>query len=178
MNRLTLIKIHLYFSGLTLIFMSLMALSGSLHFLIGDEAEDKALIKSINVTQQINKNKLKDLFIKELTQIDSTYQYDYIKGSKSSLMSRPTTRTYYTIHLQNTKAKIHKHEPSLRKTLMELHKGHGARVTRFILGILGIAAIGAALSGLWLGLSSKAFRKITILTTVSGIIIYLGLLLI
>jgi hypothetical protein len=173
MKRITLIKIHLYFTGVTLVFLALTALSGSLHLLTGDETEVVKEIKSISVSTSIQKDELTTLFEKELKSIDADYRFDYIKGSSTSQMSRPTTRTYYTISLVSGIATIKKHEPSLNKRLMELHKGHGPRSSRNILGVLGLFVIAAVLSGLWLGLSSKAFRTVTIATVSSGALIYL-----
>ncbi len=173
MKRLTLIKIHLYFSGITLIFLALMALSGSLHLLTGDESEAVKWIKTTKVSSPFDKEALTKLFESELKNIDSEYRYDYIKGSSSSQTSRPTTRKYYTIDLKDSTAIIKEHSPSLNKRLMELHKGHGPRSSRNVLGVLGIFVIGAVLSGLWLGLSSKAFRKVTLATMLSGAFVYL-----
>ena len=177
MKRPTLIKIHLYLSGVSLIFMCLMAISGSLHLFVGDEGESVEEIKSLSVTTPVTKNALVDTFKDELKKIAPNYTYDYIKGSKSFQMSRPTTRTYYTIKLAGESLKIEKHVPAFRKSLMELHKGHGPKSSRPILGLLGVIVFGAVLSGLWLGWSAKAFRKTTLLTVVSGFIIYFGLYL-
>jgi len=178
MNRLTLIKIHLYFSGIALVFIFLMSLSGSLHLFLGDEAKESFNIKSINTEMINDKDSLENVFKEQLAKIDPDYNYSYIKGSASSLMTRPTTRDYYTIKLIDDSVSIQKHSPSLRMKVMELHKGHGVRFTRTILGIFGLFLIGAVLSGLYLGLSSKPFRKITILASLSGTVIYICLLVI
>lgn len=175
MNRMTWIKIHLYLSGVTLVFLAIMALSGSLHLLAGGEAEEVSLVKNISITNPLNKDQLAELFKSELKSIDSNYKYDYVKGSSSSHMSRPTTRTYYTIKVNSDSAKIEKHIPSVRKSLMELHKGHGPKASRNLLGLLGIFVIGSVISGIWLGWTSKALRKVTVLTGLSGLAFFLVL---
>lgn len=177
MKRNTLIKLHLYFSGLILVFLSFMALSGSLHLFTGDESEEVSLLKEIEISTELNKEELEGIFENELKTLKPNYSFDYIKGSNSSLTTRPTTRTYFTIKVDNGIAKIEVHNPSLNKSLMELHKGHGPKASRNILGILGVFAIFAVLSGLWLGMSSKAYRKITVTTLISGAIVYLLLFL-
>lgn len=173
MTRVALTKIHLYFSGIILIFLSMTALSGALHLLVGDEAEVVRVAKQVEATGVNSKEELTSLFEKELAVIDSKYQFDYIKGSSSSQTSRPTTRKFYTIKLDKGFAKIEEHNPSLIMSLMELHKGHGPRSSRNILGILGILVLGAIFSGLWLGISSKTYRKVTLATIFSGAFIYL-----
>ncbi len=177
MKRITFIKIHLYLSGVAIVFMGLMATSGALHLLAGDEDVETQSMKTITLDSELDKEQLTSLFEKELKGIDENYSFDYIKGSHKSLTARPTSRTYYTIKVQENQALIEKHIPSIRLSLMELHKGHGPRTSRPILGILGLIVIGAVLSGLWLGWSSPQFRKITIATGVSGALIYFGLFL-
>lgn len=173
MKRITWIKIHLYLSGVSLIFMALMSMSGANHLLLDNESETTKTIKTIALQTETTKSQLESIFKKELTELSPDYNYDYIKGSDKSLMTRPTTRSYYTIKVKGNEANIQMHEPSLIKSLMELHKGHGPRSSRAVLGVLGIIVIGSILSGLWLGLSSPAFRKTTILTVVSGLSIYM-----
>jgi len=147
-----------------------MALSGSLHLFLGDELETVRDIKTISLGTDLSKEEITSLFESELKSINT--RFDYIKGSSTSLVTRPTSRTYHSIKVSGNEAKIQEHNPSIRKSLMELHMGHGARATRNILGLLGILAIFSVLSGLWLGLSSKAYRKITMATISCGAIVY------
>ena len=177
MKRITIIKIHLYLAGISLIFMSLMTLSGALHLFMGDEAESVSTVKIIPLTQDLNKDQLTELFKSELKNIDKDYGHSYIKGSDKSQMSRPTNRTFYTIKVTHDEIKIAKHIPSLRKSLMEFHKGHGARSSRSFMGILGFIVLGTIISGFWLGWSTKGYRKTTVITALSGAAIYLVLFL-
>lgn len=154
-------------------FLSLMALSGSLHLFLGNESEKVEEVAKIVVTDKLSKDELTSFFSKQLNSLDPNYKFDYIKGSAQSQMSRPTTRVFYTIKSDSNFYTIEKHDPSVLKSLMELHKGHGPRASRLVLGILGLVVIGSLLTGLWLGISSKPYRKITILTAVSGITLYL-----
>ncbi|TNF30078.1 MAG: hypothetical protein EP319_06145 [Deltaproteobacteria bacterium] len=172
MNRMTLIKLHLYFSGIALVFLSLMTFSGSMHLLLGDETEVVNEVKTIAVEEGIDKEALSKLFEAELARIDSDYKFGYLKGSATSLVSRPTNRAYYTIKVSNGSAKIEKHEPSLRKRLMEFHMGHGARASRGAMGVLGLVVLAATLTGLWLGWSSKQLRMMTIATLTSGTVLF------
>lgn len=176
-KRITVINLHLYLSGIILVFMLLMGISGALHLLTGDESETVIDLKSVPLENidlnSFSKVDLEKLFVDELSIIDPSYSFSYIKGSDKSLVSRPTTRIYYTIKIQGSSAHIQKHTPSISKKLMEFHKGHGVQNSRLVLGLMGLVVIGAVLSGLWLGISSKAFRKVTFISTISGLIIYL-----
>lgn len=174
---MTFIKIHLYLSGVTLIFLSFMALSGSLHLLKGGEKEEVIKVQTFPLDNLMNKDQLTQFFSEKLKEIDANYSYELIKGSESSQMTRPTTRTYYTIKVDANQALIQKHIPTIRKKLMELHQGHGPRISRNILGALGLLVIGSVLSGLWLGWSSPALRKVTIATVLSGALLYFSFFL-
>lgn len=171
-KRITFVKIHLYFSGVALVFMALMSISGSLHLFLGNESDSVEVVKSFASKKDYTKQELSTLFTSQIAQIDPAFRYDYIKGSESSLTTRPTSRKFYTIKLKDGLVELQRHSPGLRKSLMELHKGHAAKASRPVLGVLGFLCLGAVLSGLWLGLSSKAFQKTTIITMFSGAIVY------
>jgi len=178
MKRLTIIKIHLCMAGISIVFLFFTAFSGSLHLLAESESELVTTTKSIILDRSLSKKELMDLFSTELKRIDPNYNYEYIKGSKHSQVSRPMVRDYYTISVNEGVAVIKKHEPSFMKKLMELHKGHGAKVSKIILGLFGFMALGAVLSGLWLGLTSPPLKKITIGAVLSGGVIYTVLFII
>ncbi len=172
MKRLFFIKMHLYFSGVVLVFLLLMSLSGAIHLFAGDESAAITPVKSIQITGPLSRQELTQRFSDELKAIDSSYRFDYIKGSNTFQTTRPTSRTFYTIAAKDDSLTIQKHEPSFRMMLMELHKGHGPRASRNILGLLGLITVGAIITGLWLGWSAPAFRKSTVLSMISGLVIY------
>ena len=173
MKRLTLIKIHLYCSGISLVFLLLMAFSGSYHLFIGNEGESVSIVKEMEMLERMNKESLMKFFEKEISEIDKDYSFDYIKGSQASLVTRPQTRTYFTLKQHNGTISIKKHVPSFLKSLFEFHKGHGAKISRFVLGSLGIVVILAAISGLWLGLTSAPLLFPTLITLGVGGVLFL-----
>lgn len=174
MKRLFFIKIHLYLSGLVLFFVAFMSLSGALHMFNVSENEKKITLKILNETEINSKKELEELFKENLLIIDPKYTYDTLKGSETKLMSRPLNRVYYSIKFfpEKKKAIIKRHLPDINKAIMEFHKGHGPKVSRTALGILGLITFGASISGLWLGLSSNSLRKTTLITMISGGLIY------
>ncbi len=178
MKRLTIIKIHLFFSAPVLIFLCLTAVSGALHLLKGSEAEEVIEVKSIGLDRKLDKKELENLFSEQLKVINPNYKYEYMKGSESSQVSRPQTRTYYSISANESSAIVKKHVPSLLKSLMEMHQGHGPRISKTILGILGFFVVGALITGIWLALTSPPLKKFALLALVSGGVIYSALFMI
>ena len=117
---------------------------------------------------------LQNFFTANLKQIVPDYKFDYIKGSPDRLMTRPTSRTFYTIKYNKGEGSVSISEvsPNLIKSLMEFHKGHGPKVSRTFLGISGFIIFLSALSGLWLGISIKVYRNITLATLATGLMIF------
>lgn len=177
MKRTTLINLHLYFSGVSLFILLLFITSGSLHLFGVEENDTKTTLASIEVDKNLTKENLETLFIKELQTREPRYRFDYIKGKDTSLTTRPTTRTFYTINYtpELGVAQIFQHVPNINKRFMELHKGHGPQATRKILACIGIIFALAILTGLWLGLSVPRYRKITLFTAFSSLAIVFGL---
>ncbi len=177
MKRVLFVKIHLFLSGIAMVFLLLMSFSGAGHLLFGDEPETVTEVKSFVLSANLSKERLSQLFENELKSIDPDFSYEYLKGDARSLVTRPTSRTYFKLNVDGETVKIFKYEPSLRKRLMEFHMGHGIRAVKPIMGALGIIVFFAALSGLWLGLSSPALRKTTLVTILSGAALYIALFL-
>lgn len=168
MKRLFFIKLHLYLAGVALMFMALMSFSGAFHLLIGDESETLTELKTITSEQHLNKEQLSALFAAELKALAPQYRYDQIKGSDLALLTRPTTRLYYSLEKKENKLVFSKHQPSILKRLIEFHQGHGPKSARPVQGLLGVIVFSALASGFWLGISSPALRKTTLISAASG----------
>ena len=173
MKRSTLVNIHLYFSGISLFILLLFITSGSLHLFGFKEEDKKTIVASIEIEEKLSKKDLENLLARELKNRWPGYRFDYIKGGDTSLTTRPTTRTFYTVQYSPDLgvAQISEHVPNINKRFMELHKGHGPKATRKILASIGVIFALAILSGLWLGLSVPRYRKITLITALSSLAI-------
>lgn len=174
MKRITLIKLHLYFSGVSIVLLTLYASTGALYLLGFKGAEQSSLVKVVEA-EVSSKEELEESFVSLLKEEVPNYKYEYIKGSDTSLISRPANRLYYSVKYLESESKIelHKREPNLHKALMELHKGHGARMSKNLLAFMGLLYVFTLLSGLYLGLTVKAYRKTTLVTLGSGFLIFL-----
>lgn len=173
MKRTTLITLHLYFSGISLFLLLVFISSGSLHLLEVPETETKSLVKSYDPSTMKAFNDPKEFLKESLSVLDPTYRFDYIKGGNGNFTTRPTTRTFYTLATNKNSIEIYKHVPGLTKRFMELHKGHGPKATRKILGVIASIFALAIFTGAWLGLSSRAYRKTTLITGFSSALIVL-----
>ena len=105
------------------------------------------------------------------------YSFDYTKGNDDSLITRPTTRTYYQISYASDigVVEISEHVPNFNKRLMEFHKGHGPKMARKIVACIALIFALAIFTGLWLGLTVPSYRKITLACSATSLLIVLVL---
>ena len=173
LKRTTLINLHLYFSGISLFLLLVFIFSGSLHLLGVSETETKSLVKTYDPST-MKDFETPELFLEQSLQaINPSYSFDYIKGRGGNLTTRPTTRTFYTLATTEKSIEIYKHVPGVTKRFMELHKGHGPKATRKILGGIAMIFALAIFTGAWLGLTTRAYRKTTLITGLSSALIVL-----
>ncbi len=109
-----------------------------------------------------------------LADIDPQYDFEYLKISGSILITRPTSRSYYQVNLQNS-AMLTRIEPDWIKSMIELHRGHGPTLLKDFQKVMALGLLLIVLSGLWLGLTSSALRPSTLITSSAGLIAFLVL---
>ncbi|MBO6557245.1 MAG: hypothetical protein JJ957_12150 [Pseudomonadales bacterium] len=170
--RQVLIKVHLYAASFFLPALLLMALSGGL-YLNGFkgtvetspvEVANPAPLdpKSLNLKQDID----------GLLQSNGiVHHFEYVKISGKTLITRPTSRDYYSIDTSSEVPVITLNKPDLVKQLVELHKGHGPGLFKTLQKVMAVGLVIILLSGFWLGVSSEALRAPTLITTIAGLVI-------
>lgn len=169
-SRSNMINLHLYFSGVSTFLLLLYILSGSLHLLGFKETKSTEIIFNQSITSELQAKSSKEVFKKLLEIKKPDYKYDYIKGKGNKLTSRPTTREHYTFSKKENTVTLTKNTPNFTMKLMEFHKGHGPLITKKILGSVAIIFALTIFSGVWLGLTVKKFRKVLILTSLTGLV--------
>lgn len=167
-NRPFFIKIHLYLSALASPLLLMMAFTG-VSYLLGYKGSE--IVEEVKVVQMTKTDLTKERLTQELQKIDENYEFDYVKKVGFGAITRPTTRNYYKIEVKPDGAKISHVKPNLLKRLIEVHKGHGPKVLRYIEKIIGVFLLLIILSGLYLAWTMKKERKIV------GILFLLGCLL-
>lgn len=176
--RLLLIKLHLWMASFLCAILLMIAVSGGL-YLFGFKGTTEATpvsapegslldAKSENLAAEV-----RALMIS----VNSDYDFEYIRQSANSLVTRPTSRTYYEIKIDAQALEITRHDPDWIKTIVELHKGHGPLLYKRFQQFTAAGLIFVLLTGLWLGLSSKGLRQQTLLAMGLGILVFVILAL-
>ena len=107
----------------------------------------------------------------------SGFEFEYVKQKGSKLITRPTTRPFYTLDISGDEVVVQYNEPSLQKRMIELHMGHGPTAYKTYQQVFAAGMLFIILSGLWLGLSSARLRLSTALISGTGVLLFLWLAL-
>ena len=176
MKRQTLFNIHFYLSSFFTPFLILIAVTGTF-YLNGNKgaAESKLIKEGIQFQAGVAK---KEQISKMLKEIDSSYSFEYIKDRGSSIQTRPTTRDYYNFKKKKDGSfSLYKDSPNFLLRIIEVHKGHGPKLLKYLQIVLGLSLFLIVLTGLFMSLQMKARVKQFTITMGAGVLVLLALFL-
>lgn len=167
MNKSILVKIHLSLSALFAPFLLLIAFTGTSYLLSYKGSVETKLVTEIqtqNITAEIIKN--------TLSSIDPSYTFEYTKGSSDKMITRPTTRVSYEFIKKDTGYEVYKVSPNFLKRIVEVHKGHGPSLLKWLQKILGICLILILITGVMISFKSKKHKRMSLgFMTIGSIIL-------
>ena len=178
MARALLIKLHLYCSAFFAAAIVLVAVSGGL-YLIGIKGTIEQMpVGTLATGQQLLLDPSEAKVQAALASLGvSDFEFEYVKQKGSQLITRPTTRPFYTLDISGEEAVVQYNEPSLQKRMIELHMGHGPTAYKTYQQVFAAGMLFIILTGLWLGLSSARLRFSTAMISGTGVILFLWLAL-
>ena len=178
MARALLIKLHLYCSAFFAAAIVLVAVSGGL-YLIGIKGTiEQTSVGTLATGQQLLLDPSEAKVQAALASLGvSDFEFEYVKQKGSQLITRPTTRPFYTLDISGEDAVVRYNEPSLQKRMIELHMGHGPTAYKAYQQVFAAGMLFIILTGLWLGLSSARLRFSTAVISGAGVILFLWLAL-
>ena len=178
MTRALLIKLHLYLSAFFSAAIILVAVSGGL-YLIGIKGSVKQTsVATLSAGQQLLADPSQSAVQEALAEVGvRDFSFDYVKQKGTQLITRPTTRPFYTLDVADDEIVIRYNEPSLQKRMIELHMGHGPSAYKVYQQIFAAGMLFIILSGLWLGLSSDRLRQATAGVCSAGVLLFILLAL-
>ena len=178
MTRALLIKLHLCLSAFFSAAIILVAVSGGLYLIGIKGSVEQAPVNILDGGRTLMADPSHDAVSQALNRAGvSGFEFEYVKQKGAQLITRPTTRPFYTLDIQEDEITVRYNEPSLQKRMIELHMGHGPTVYKRYQQVFAAGMLFIMLSGLWLGLSSARLRLSTALISGSGLITFLFLTL-
>jgi hypothetical protein len=178
MTRALLIKLHLYLSAFFSAAIILVAVSGGLYLIGIKGSVEQTPVGTLSAGQQLLANPSQSAVESALAEAGvSDFRFDYVKQKGTQLITRPTTRAFYTLDVAGDDIIVRYNEPSLQKRMIELHMGHGPSAYKVYQQIFAAGMLFIILSGLWLGLSSDRLRRATAGVCSAGVVLFVLLAL-
>ena len=171
--RATIIKLHLFVAAFFAPILLMVAVSGGL-YLIGSKGATERITLMVPETVVFDDDAadLEAEVTSLLTKLGQSTDFEYLKISGKTLITRPTSRTSFEISRTETGLSVVEVRPDWIKTIVELHKGHGPTLFKTFQKVMAVGLLFIVVSGLWLGLTAKGLRKNTLLTSAAGLIIF------
>ena len=178
MDRKLLITIHMYLSAFFAPAVLLVAISGGLYLAgIKGKVDEETIYNSNQTTIDSASASLHADVATLLADAGvNSYSYEYVKVSGTNLYTRPTSSDHYIIKVNEDGVEVIHAQPSLQRSMIELHKGHGPSAFKTFQKAFAVGLVFVILSGLWLGISAARLRRSTLITAASGTIFFALLL--
>ncbi|WP_144392038.1 PepSY-associated TM helix domain-containing protein [Pleionea sediminis] len=171
MNRKTLINLHLISASFFAPVLVIIGLSGGLYLLdIKGENVETIVYSGDNFNIDFSADDRNKETERVLKAAGIEHSFDYTRGNSDLTITRPTSQTHFMLELKNSELVITKREPSLIRSLIELHKGHGPTEFKWFQKFVSLALLFILISGLFLGLTSPMLRNKTIVISGAGVV--------
>ena len=169
MSRHFFIQAHLLLAAFFAPVILLMAISGGL-YLVGVKGEltQTQISAPAGASIDLSSATLEQDVRVLVKNLNPGFSFEYLKVKDSTLYTRPTSKNHYEIKVEAEGLQIFQNEPSIQKSLVELHKGHGPQLYKTLQKAMAAGLVFVLLSGIWLGISSRALRFSTILMLILG----------
>lgn len=176
--RQKMISIHVLLSSFFIPFLFLIPLSGALYLLDESGSQEKTFAFSIQEELPSEDSELEAFFREQFKKNNVDFDFEYIRTNGNDFIFRPTSRVHYiaTKSSDNTIG-FTQVNPSFLKRIMEVHKGHGPILIKWVQVAFGIALLLVTVSGLWLSLTIAAYRRLTLIAFVIGSVVIVTALL-
>ena len=176
MSRRLVINFHLYLAAFFAPMLVIIAISGGLYLLGIKGSTDRAdVMLPAKVTLDLSSATLEADVRKMFKESGIDYQFEYIKINERKVFTRPTSKTSYEIRISKARGQVTltKLEPDIQKRMIELHKGHGPSLFKHLQKFMALGLLIILLSGLYLGIVSKAMKVPTLVTTSVGLLTFI-----
>ena len=164
------LKAHLILACFFTPYILLVAISGTA-YLSGFKGEfQKTELKSFKLELPVDKKEQESILSQKINELGYELNYEYVKFAGAKKIFRPSSRDHYVLESEGDLHRLYLMQPNFLRSLMELHFGHGPKVFKQISILFGLCLLLVLISGILLGLWSRAFRKTSIIGVGVGVI--------
>ncbi len=158
MKRSTLVTLHLGLSALFMPFLLILPLSGGLYLL--DIKGEQAKVEAFKIAGPVPGENTDAFFREQFKANNIDFDFEYIRVNNNDFTFRPSSRVHYMATKSEAGATVYKLEPDILRRFMEIHKGHGPKIIRWLETAFALALILVTVSGIYLAVTVPAYRKI------------------
>ena len=152
----------------------LMAVSGGLYLLgIKGKVTEIAVDLVPGTTLDLAAADLDAIVRQLLADAGIEHRFEYLKREDGMLTTRPTSRIYYVLRVDQDGVRATRNEPDVQKRLIELHKGHGPTAFKTLQKILAAGLLVIVGTGFWLGLSAIGLRVRMAAISGAGLLLFI-----
>ena len=174
--RKKIILVHLFIAAFVAPAFILVGVSGGLYLMgVKGKVTTTKIDLPVGVQLDFQASNLDADIRRLLDDLSIRHAFEYLKIRDSLVQTRPTSRSYLEFKQVGKTLSLTRNEPNLQSSMIELHKGHGPQAFKIYQKLVATGLILVVLSGLWMGLSSPAMRRKTLLTVSAGLMLFLAL---
>jgi hypothetical protein len=169
-NRKFFVTVHLVLAAFFLPLLLMMPFSGVLY--LWDKEGEVIKTEAFTISEPLPaaEDQRAAFFKDQFAQHNVSYKFESMRASRDGkdFTFKPTSRLHYTASVKDNGIVVSEANPTLLRRFIEIHKGHGPEMMRYVETFFGWALIFVAISGVWLAVTSKAYRKPLIISFVLG----------
>jgi len=152
----------------------LMAVSGGLYLLgIKGKVTEVPVDLPSGATLDLAATDLEAAVRQLLADTGIEHRFEYLKRENRTLTTRPTSRAYYVLRVDQDGVRATRSEPNLQKRLIELHKGHGPTAFKTLQKVVAAGLLVVVSTGFWLGLSAVGLRVRMAAISGAGLLLFI-----
>ena len=168
--------LHLCVAAFLAPLVALMAVSGGLYLLgIKGKVTETPVGLAPDASLDLAAPGLEAAVRQLLADAGIEHRFEYLKREDGTLTTRPTSRVFYVLRVEQDGVRMTRNEPDVQKRLIELHKGHGPTAFKTLQKILAAGLLVIVGTGFWLGLSAVGLRARMATISAAGLLLFIVL---
>jgi hypothetical protein len=160
-NRKFFVTAHLVLGAFFLPLLLMMPFSGVLY--LWDQEGEVLRTEAFTITEPLPSDEAQreDFFKRQFSQHVVNYKFESLRAGRDGkdFTFKPTSRRHYTASVKDNGIVVTEANPTLLRRFIEIHKGHGPALMRYVETAFGWALIFVAISGVWLAATSRTYRR-------------------
>lgn len=164
------LKSHLILACFFTPYIILVAISGTA-YLSGFKGEfHQTELQQFDIDLPMDRKDQEKALSQKIKSFGYELSYDYVKFAGNKKIFRPSSKEHFMVESEGSSHTLFLVKPNFLRSLMELHFGHGPKLFKQISILFGVCLLLILISGILLGLWSRAFRKTSIIGVGIGVI--------